>query len=80
MPLNRVREVHLAGGAFVDSNGIKVFRDTHGSQRIPKLITQTLLELLPELNCLEAITIEVDGGSGPYAEEDIVDVRRSIGL
>lgn len=80
MPLNRVREVHLAGGAFVESNGIQVFRDTHGSQRIPKLVIQTLLELLPELNCLEAITIEVDGGSGPYAEEDIVDVRRSIGL
>jgi uncharacterized protein (UPF0276 family) len=80
LPLEHVNEVHLSGGAEARIGGVSVFRDTHGSERIPPVLFPCLEALLPMMPALRAVTVEVDGGSGPYAADDLDVVRRVVGV
>jgi uncharacterized protein len=79
LPLDQVNEVHLSGGAEARIGGVPVFRDTHGSERVPRALVPCLEALLPAMTGIRAVTVEVDGGSGPYAADDLELARAAVG-
>jgi uncharacterized protein (UPF0276 family) len=57
LPLDRVREVHVAGGSWSDWPEGRFRRDTHDGP-VPEPVWMLLDTLLPELTALEVATLE----------------------
>jgi len=76
MDLSRIIEVHLAGARLEDSPDKRpIYRDVHGGGPIPKESLWMLGELLPRLENLKAITIEVESASPQRCSEQLALVR-----
>ena len=60
LPLDRVYEIHIAGGDVVRStSGYRYFDDNH-SRPIAPAVLDMLAEILPKATNLRAVTVEVD--------------------
>lgn len=60
LPLDRVYEIHIAGGDVVRSrSGYRYFDDNH-SRPISPVVLDMLAEILPKATNLRALTVEVD--------------------
>jgi len=78
LDLSRVIEVHLAGARVEKYHGGRIYRDLHGAGPIPGASLDLLRELLPRMENLKAVTIEVEDAAEDRAVAQCAQVRQVV--
>jgi uncharacterized protein (UPF0276 family) len=77
-PLERVIELHVAGSAVLNRDGIAIYEDLHGAAEIPQVVLDMLAEVAPRCPNLRAVTIEVEDASPEKALAQGIAVRKIV--
>jgi uncharacterized protein (UPF0276 family) len=77
LPVERVIEVHIAGGRLEERGQRSVYIDAHDRDILPGA-WQLLDELLPRLPRLKAVCFECEGQSEPRVLETLARLRESV--
>lgn len=73
-PLDRVVEIHVAGGAITERDGRRFYVDDHG-QPVREEVFRLLEAILPACTGLRAIAFEADGHPEPVARQTLARLR-----
>ncbi|MHB1847326.1 MAG: MbnB/TglH/ChrH family RiPP precursor modification enzyme, partial [Deltaproteobacteria bacterium] len=76
-PLDRVVEIHLAGGVVTQGSGRQFYADDH-SQPVREELFELLGEVLPRCLALRAVTFEGDGQPEPVARRTLERLRALV--